>query len=321
MTMTNGTVETLKRAIPYIKLYRGKAFVVKVGGDVVRERELVDGIAADLTLLSMLGIRTVLVHGGGSQATEVCRRLGIEPRIVAGRRVTDEQTLEVAKMVYAGTINIDLLGALRRQGSAAVGVSGVDGGLLTARRRDKSLVRPGPDQDAVTVDFGLVGEIEQVNAGFLGYLLDGGQIPVVSSLAADDEGNIYNVNADTVACEIAAALAAEKLLLLTDTVGLLGDPADSSSLISYADIEEVQALRQRGAIAGGMLPKVEACIRALERGVRRTHILDGRRPGALLVEIFTNAGCGTMIVDSRERQSYLAELARAGPRGASGRER
>jgi acetylglutamate kinase len=306
--MTNGTVETLKRAIPYIKLYRGKAFVVKVGGNVVRDRELLDSIAGDVTLLSMVGIRVVLVHGGGPQATEVCERLGIEPRIVAGRRVTDEQTLEVAKMVYAGTINIDLLAALRRQGSQAVGISGVDGQLLTAHRRPKKRVRPAPDEEEVTVDFGLVGDIEQVNAGFLDYLLDGGQIPVVSSLAADDEGSVYNVNADTVACEIAAALSAEKLLLLTDAAGLLEDPDDSSSLVSYTDIQGVEALKEKGAIGGGMLPKVDACIRALDRGVRRTHILDGGRPGALLVEVFTNAGCGTMIVDSRERQSYLAEI-------------
>jgi acetylglutamate kinase len=252
----------------------------------------------------MVGIQVVLIHGGGPQATELSRRLGIEPQIVAGRRVTDEETLEVAKMVYAGTINIDILSALRRNGTQAVGISGVDGQLLTATRRDSKRVRPAPDEEEVTVDFGLVGDIAAVNAEFLRFLLDGGQVPVVSSLASDDQGNIYNVNADTVAGEIAAALAADKLLLVTDSDGLLEDPADPTSLVSYTDIAGIEELRKKGSLAGGILPKVEACTRALERGVRRTHILGGKRPGALLVEVFTNAGCGTMIVDDRERQSY-----------------
>jgi acetylglutamate kinase len=298
------TVITLKRAIPYIRLYKGRTFVVKVGGQLLQRKELLDDIAADLTLLHQVGIQIVLIHGGGPQASELCKKLGIEPQIVAGRRITDEPTLEVAKMVYAGTLNINILTALRRHGTPAVGISGVDGQLLTARRREKKEIQPSPQEEPVMVDFGFVGDIEHVNVEFLQFLLGGGQVPVISSFASDDEGNLYNVNADTVAQYIATALQAEKLMILTDTDGVLGNVAEPSSLISYTDIEEIEQLKQQGKIVGGMLPKVDACTRALKGGVRRTHILNGSRAGALLVEIFTNGGCGTMIVNQRERQSY-----------------
>lgn len=308
------SVAHLKRAIPYIQLYKGKTFVVKIGGRILQRQEILDEVAADITMLHQVGIQIAVVHGGGPQASELCTKLGIEPQIIAGRRITDEKVLEVTKMVYAGKLNVDLLNALQRHGSSAVGLSGVDGNLLLAHRRDKKKVQAAPHTEAVEVDFGFVGEIERVNIPFLEYFLHGGLIPVISSLATDGRGTVFNVNADTVAEQIAQALRADKLLILTDTDGVLADPQLPSSLISYTDIDEITRLCEEGQISGGMLPKVEACLRALKGGVRRTHILNGTRNGALLVEIFTNAGCGTMIVDHLEHQSYLQmELERQQP--------
>ncbi len=299
------SVAHLKRAIPYIQLYKNKTFVVKIGGKILQRQDILDELAADITMLHHVGIHIAVVHGGGPQATELCSKLGIEPQIVAGRRITDENVLEVAKMVYAGKLNIDILNALQSHGPSAVGISGVDGNLLIAHRREKKKIQPTPNEEAVEVDFGYVGDIERVNISFLDYLLRGDLIPVISSLATDGRGTIYNVNADTVAEQIARALAADKLLILTDTDGVLEDPKDPSTLISYTDIEEISRMCGQGKISGGMLPKVDACIRALKGGVRRTHILNGTRNGALLVEVFTNAGCGTMIVDHFEHQSYM----------------
>jgi len=289
----------LKQAIPYIRMYKGKIFVVKVGGRVVGRKEMLDALVEDVCLLQQVGIRVVLVHGGGNQATELSKRLGIEPKIVDGRRVTDAQTLEVAKMVYAGTLNVDILATFRAHETPAVGVSGVDAGLVIAKKRAVG-----------AVDYGFVGDIESVDPRVLNTLLDAGMTPVVACLGADAEGGVLNINADSVAEAVARALKAEKLVVVTDTEGILNDVANPSSLVSYADIEEVLAMQASGRLAGGMLPKVAACIRALQGGVRRTHIINGLKPGALLRETFTNAGCGTMIVEKRERQEYQAvELA------------
>ncbi|MEK7858251.1 MAG: acetylglutamate kinase [Elusimicrobiota bacterium] len=295
----------LKQAIPYIRLYKGKIFVVKVGGRVVGRRDMLDSLIEDICLLQQVGIQIVLVHGGGDQATDLSRKLGFEPEIVAGRRVTDAKALEVAKMVYAGTLNIDILSSFRAHHSPAVGVSGVDGILITARKRPKKMMEKTPGAEPVEVDFGFVGDIEKVNPGVLQHLLQGGLTPVVSCLGCDDEGGILNINADSVAEAIARALGAEKLVIVTDTEGLLKDVSNPGSLVSYADAEEVQAFKAQGILTGGMLPKVDACLSALKGGVRRTHIINGTKPNALLRETFTNAGCGTMIVERRERQSYL----------------
>lgn len=289
----------LKQAIPYIRLYKGKIFVVKVGGRVVGRKEMLDALVEDVCLLQQVGIRVVLVHGGGSQATDLSKRLGIEPKLIDGRRVTDAQTLEVAKMVYAGTLNVDILATFRAHETPAVGVSGVDAGLVVAKKRAVG-----------AVDYGFVGDIESVDPKVLNTLLDAGMTPVVACLGADAEGGVLNINADSVAEAVARALKAEKLVVVTDTEGILNDVANPGSLVSYADIEEVEAMKASGRLTGGMLPKVAACIRALQGGVRRTHIINGLKPGALLRETFTNAGCGTMIVEKRERQAYQAvELA------------
>ena len=298
----------LKGALGYVRAYRGKTFVVKAGGEVLGDERTRDALAAQVGLLHSLGIRCVLVHGGGPQATALGRRLGIEAAIVAGRRVTDDAQLEIAKMTFAGTVRVDLLAALRRSHVAAVGLTGVDADLLTASRRPQQPVR---DDDGVLrlVDFGHVGDIERVDVSVLETLLAGGFVPVVSSLAGDADGNVYNVNADTVAERIAIALKAAKLLVLTGAPGLLRDASDPTTVLSFADASDVEALVQSGAVSGGMRPKVAACLRAAEGGVERIHILDGRSPDALLLEVFTGAGCGTMIVRRKEQEAFAdAEL-------------
>ncbi|PCI36317.1 MAG: acetylglutamate kinase [Elusimicrobia bacterium] len=298
------TIIGLKKAIPYIRLYKNKVFVVKVGGKILEKKKALAALCEDVTLLQQLGIKLVLVHGGGVQASELSQKLGIEPKFVAGRRVTDTDTLDVAKMVYAGSLNIEILSALRAHQTQAVGISGVDGCLITATKRPLVKIAPGPGEDPIDVDFGHVGDITHVNAAFLENLLDGGSVPVVSSLAADNEGNVLNINADSIAEALAKALNAEKLFFLTDTDGILSDVDDPSSVISYTDIAGIQKLKDSGALKGGMLPKVDACIGALKSGVRRTHIINGTKPDALLLEAFTNAGCGTMIVNAVEQKNY-----------------
>ncbi len=294
----------LKGALRYVRAYRDRVFVVKLGGDVVSDPEVLDHVSAQLALLASLGIRLVVVHGGGPQASSLSRRLGAEPVIVAGRRVTDDQALEVAKMVYAGQLNTDLLAALREHRLQAVGVSGVDADLLTARRRPPVTVVDDAGTPR-TVDYGHVGDIERVDPHVLTTLMDARCVPVIASLAGDDEGNVYNVNADTVAESIAVALGALKLIFLTGAPGVLRDRNDPASLVTFADPDDLTSLMASGALTGGMRPKVEACIRAATSGVERTHIIDGRAPDALLLEVFTGAGCGTMIVGRKEKATYL----------------
>jgi len=294
----------LKGALRYVRAYRDHVFVVKLGGDVLADREVLDQVAAQLALLYSLSIRLVVVHGGGPQASAMSRRLGQEPQLIAGRRVTDSGALEVAKMVYAGLLNTDLLAALREHDIQAVGLSGVDADLLTARRRPP--VRVVDDSGtAREVDFGHVGDIELADPRVLTTLLDARFVPVVASLAGDGDGNVYNVNADTVAESLAVALKAQKLIFLTGAPGVLRDRDDPTSLVTFADPDELAALMASGALSGGMRPKVEACIRAATGGVERTHIIDGRTPDSLLLEVFTGAGCGTMIVGRKEKATYL----------------
>jgi acetylglutamate kinase len=279
-------------------------FVVKLGGDVLSDGGVRDQAATQLALLHSLGIRLVVVHGGGPQATALSRRLGQEPRMVAGRRVTDDAALEVAKMVYAGQLNTDLLAALRAHKVQAVGLSGVDADLLVAHRRPPVSV-VDDDGRSVQVDYGNVGDIERVDPRILVTLMDARFVPVVASLAGDDDGAVYNVNADTVAESIAVALRAQKLIFMTGAPGVLRDRNDSSTLVTFADPDDLAGLMASGALAGGMRPKVEACIRAATSGVERTHIINGRAPDALLLEVFTGAGCGTMIVGRKEKATYL----------------
>lgn len=296
-------IGALKQAIPYIRLYKEKVFVVKAGGRVLQKRETLEALVEEVCLLHQVGVKIILVHGGGPQATELSKRLGLETTIVAGRRVTDAQTLEVAKMVYAGSLSVDILSAFRAHETRAVGLSGVDGKLLTARRRHKKLIEPFPGAPKVEVDFGFVGDIESVDPQVLLHILGGNAVPVISPLACDDQGNVFNVNADSIAEAVARSFKAEKLIIMTDTDGILKDAKDPASIVSYADIEEIEQLKASGALSGGMLPKVEGAIAALKGGVRRAHIINGIRAGALLTEIFTNAGCGTMIVAKKEPEN------------------
>jgi acetylglutamate kinase len=294
----------LKGALRYVRAYRDHVFVVKMGGDIQADPEILDAVAGQVSLLASLGIQLVVVHGGGPQATALSRRLGAEPRMVAGRRVTDDQGLEVAKMVYAGSLNTDVVAALRENEVQAVGLTGVDGHLLTARRRPPVAVRTD-EGTTETVDFGHVGDIEAADPRLLVTLMQARFVPVVASLAGDDDGHVYNVNADTVAETIAVALKAQKLIFMTGAPGVLRDRDNPSSLVTFADPDDLKELIASGALAGGMRPKVESCIRAATGGVERTHIIDGRAPDSLLLEVFTGAGTGTMIVGRKEKATYL----------------
>ena len=294
----------LKGALRYVRAYRDHSFVVKLGGDVISDVEALDHVAGQLGLLHSLGIRIVVVHGGGPQASALLRRLGHEPQLVAGRRVTDDAALEVAKLVYPGLLSTELLSALRSHQVQGVGISGVDADLITAHRRPPVSVTA---DDGITrmVDYGHVGDIDSVDPRVLLTLLEARFVPVVASLAGDGEGNVYNVNADTVAETLAIALKAEKLIFLTGAPGVLRDRNDPSSLVAFADPDDLAELLKSGRIEGGMRPKVEACIRAATGGVERTHIIDGRLHDSLLLEVFTGSGAGTMIVGRKEKATYL----------------
>lgn len=294
----------LKGALRYVRAYRDHVFVVKLGGEVLKDQHALDGVAAQVSLLHSLGIRLVVVHGGGPQASALSRRLGAEPVIVAGRRVTDDAALEVATMVYAGSLNTAVLASLRSHQLQGVGLSGVDADLLVARRRPPVEVVDDAGKTA-TVDYGHVGDIVSVDPRVLVTLMESRFVPVVASLAGDGDGRVYNVNADTVAETIAIALRAQKLIYLTSVPGVLRDPKDPSSLVAFADPDDLAALAKTGALTGGMRPKVEACVRAATGGVERTHIIDGLAPDSLLLEVFTGSGNGTMIVGRKEKATYL----------------
>lgn len=298
-------VNGLKDALEYTRLYREQIFVVKLGGEVLSSSDALDNVAVQVALLESLSIRVLVVHGGGPQASELSRRMGLEPEIVAGRRVTSPEVLEVAKMIYGGRINIDVVAALRGHGVSAVGLTGIDAGLVTVHRRPPVEITDD-DGTTRTVDFGRVGDVDAVDTTLLDVLLPRGHVPVVASLAADRSGAVMNVNADTLAAHLASALGAEKLIYLTGAPGLLRDAGDPSTLVAFAAPEDLQALLGSGSIKGGMRPKVEACLQAVSGGVRRTHIIDGRTPDGLLLELFTGSGSGTMIVGEREKRSYEA---------------
>jgi acetylglutamate kinase len=301
---TTKGIAGLKGALRYVRAYRDQVFVVKLGGDVLSDPETLDGVAGQLALLTSLGIRIVVVHGGGPQATALSRRLGSEPRLVAGRRITDDGALDVAKMVYAGQINVNLLAALRDHRVQAVGLSGVDAELITAHRRPPVTVVDDTGA-TVRVDYGHVGDIDRVDPRVLVTLMEARMVPVVASLAGGESDEVFNVNADTMAEALAVALRAEKLIFLTGAPGVLRDRNDPSTLVTFADPDDLAGLMANGVLSGGMRPKVEACIRAATGGVERTHIIDGRAPDALLLEVFTGAGCGTMIVGRKEKATYL----------------
>lgn len=285
-------VNVLREALPFIRRFKDCTFVVKFGGEIADDADRLVSFCEELALCAQVGIRIVVVHGGGKQATEIGARLGIDAAIVNGRRVTDERTLDVVKMVFAGKLNTEILGALRRAGIRAVGLSGVDADLLRARRRPPQDVVDAATGERRTIDYGFVGDILEVDPAVLVTLAKGGFVPVIASLAADDEGTVYNVNADTVASAIAQSLKAEKLIVATNVPGLLGRDGEVVSLLTGA---EARILIAEGVVRGGMIPKVEASLAALEGGCGAVHLVDGTRPGALLDEVFTTGGNGTMV--------------------------
>jgi acetylglutamate kinase len=285
-------ISALRHAVPYLALFRGRTFVVKVGGGALGDARATAGVVEQLAALHHLGVHVVLVHGGGPQANELSRRLALEVRQVAGRRVTDAATLEVVTWALNGDANTRLLAACRAARLPAVGLSGVDADLVVARRRPPVVVDGEPEP----VDYGFVGDVERVNPKVLLHLVAGGFVPVVSPLAADADGNRLNLNADGVAAALAVALGASKLILLTDAPGLLADPADPASLVSYLDLAGLDRLRRAGRITNGMLPKARAIEQALAGGIERAHLVSWRSRDAVLLELFTNEGAGTLVV-------------------------
>jgi acetylglutamate kinase len=284
---TGEHIGSLIQALPYIQRFRGKTVVVKYGGNAMINEELKSAVIQDVILLSASGIRVVLVHGGGPEIEAMLKALGKESRFVRGLRYTDEETMEVVQMVLCGRVNKDIVTLIQGAGGKALGLCGIDGALLQARR-----LRPGGE------DLGLVGDIEAVDTSVLDAVLESGAIPVISSVAlglGEDAGRCLNVNADTAAARIAAAMAAEKLILMTDVRGILRDVQDPGSLIKSITLAELEALIREGIINKGMIPKAECCTLALEGGVKGAHIIDGRLPHALLIELFTDEGIGTMI--------------------------
>ena len=275
--------EVLVEALPYIQRFRGAVVVVKYGGNAMVDAELARAVAADLVLLRAVGLRPVVVHGGGPQISDLMERLGKQPEFRDGLRVTDAETVDIARMVLVGKVNRDIVSAINVHGPLAVGISGEDAGLILASARNP--------------DLGFVGEVAAVNPGILHRLLAEDLIPVVSTIGSDAEGQAYNINADTVAGAVAAALGAEKAIFLTDIAGLLLDVDDPESLVSRIDATELDAMIGSGRLSGGMIPKVAAAADAVRHGVGSAHLLDGRIPHVLLLELFSDEGAGTMITD------------------------
>jgi len=288
-------VAALKHAAPYIRMFKHKTFVLKAGGELFATPESTRHFLEQLSILHELGIRIVLVHGGGPQSTELAASLGVESQFIDGRRVTSQASLEIATMVLNGQINTRILAACRDIQIPAVGISGVDAGLIRAHKRPPVNVE---GRDTGPVDYGFVGDIDSVDADVLRTQLASGLVPVISPLSADESGTLLNINADTVAAALAAALSAEKLILVTGAPGILEDRQDPGSLISYIDLAGLQRLREAGLLAEGMLPKATAIAAAIRDGVERVHVISHKLPDSLLLEVFTNEGNGTLVVEN-----------------------
>ena len=285
-------VSALKHAAPYIRLFKGKVFVLKAGGEIFADAARTSALMEQVGILHQVGIRVVLIHGGGPQSTELATALGLDTTFIDGRRVTDDASLDVATMVLNGQINTRVLAACRDMHIPAVGISGVDAGLIKAHRRP-----PVEREGQESIDYGFVGDIDSVETDVLVKQLDNGLMPVVSPLSCDESGTLLNINADTVAAALAAELNAEKLILLTGAAGVLEDVSDPRSLISYIDRAALDKLRDDGKLADGMLPKAAAIDSALANGVSRVHVISYKVPDSLLLEVFTNEGTGTLVVN------------------------
>jgi acetylglutamate kinase len=289
-------LDLLREALPYIQRFQGHTFVVKLSGKVTEAHDNLASLAEELALLHQVGIRICVIHGGGKQLSDLAKKLGVEQTIIEGRRVTDDATLEMAKMIFAGKINTDILAALRQRGIEAVGLSGVDGNIVHAERRPPKEILNRETGERAQVDFGHVGDVVQINTRLLTVLLDHGYLPVISSLGADDDGMVFNINADTIAAEIAVQLRAEKLILLSDVDGIYLQADDPTTKVSRLTLSEAEHLIQSGTATGGMIPKLQSIATLLHRGVHTAHLISGTNRNALLSEIFTDKGTGTMIV-------------------------
>ena len=274
--------EVLTQALPYIKRYNGKIVVIKYGGNAMINESLKQQVMEDIVLLWLIGVKVVLVHGGGPEINDIMGKLGKKPEFVDGLRVTDRETVDIVQMVLAGKVNKTLVNLLEKQGGRAIGISGMDGRLIEARMKDERL--------------GYVGKITKINIKPVFDLLDNGYIPVISTVGCDRDGNTYNINGDTAAAYVAGALEAERLIMMTDIAGILRDKDDPSTLIPYITVAEARNLYDEGVISGGMIPKVECCIEALEHGVNNVVIMDGRIPHSILMELLTDEGAGTMVM-------------------------
>ncbi len=273
--------EVLTAALPYIKRYTGKVVVVKYGGNAMIDEQLKTQVMEDIVLLWLIGVKIVLVHGGGPEINDLMAKLGKKAQFVDGLRVTDKETVDIVQMVLAGKVNKTLVNLLETKGGKAMGISGMDGGLIEAKMKDARL--------------GYVGKITRINIDPVNDLLEKGYIPVISTVGCDKEGNTYNINGDTAAAYIAGALSAERLIMMTDIAGLLRDKDDVSTLIPEVTVEEAAKLREEGVISGGMIPKVECCVEAINEGVKNVVIMDGRVPHSILMELLTDEGAGTMV--------------------------
>ena len=294
--MHQARLDLLREALPYIQRFQGKTFVVKLSGKATEDAANLASLAEELALIHQVGIRLSVVHGGGKQLSDLALRLGVEQTIINGRRVTDDATLEMAKMIFAGKINTDILAALRQRGVEAVGLSGVDGNIVQALRRPPKAVLNRETGVSEEVDFGHVGDIVEINSRLLHVLLDQGYLPVVSSLGADADGMVFNINADTIASEIAVRLQAEKLILLSDVDGICLRQGEPETKLSRLTADDAEALIRDGTATGGMIPKLQSIVALLRRGVRSAHIINGSLRNALLSEVFTDEGTGTMII-------------------------
>ncbi len=282
--------EVLTQALPYIQKYYGKTVVIKYGGNAMVDEKLKEQVMEDIVLLWLVGVRVVLVHGGGPEISDLMGRLGKEPVFIDGLRVTDKETADIVQMVLAGKVNKTLVNLLECHGGKAMGISGMDGRLIEASPKDERL--------------GYVGRIDRVNIDAVEDLLEKGYIPVVSTLGCDRDGNTYNINGDTAAAYIAGALGAERMIMMTDTAGILRDKNDPTTLIPSVTLAEAKALFSEGIISGGMIPKVECCVEAIHRGVRNVTIMDGRIPHAILMELLTDEGAGTVVAEGKEVRKH-----------------
>lgn len=274
--------EVLVQVLPYIQRYNGKTVVIKYGGNAMINEALQDAVMTDIVLLRSVGVNVVLVHGGGPEINDMLKRIGKESRFVGGLRYTDEETVEVVQMVLAGKVNKHLVQLLTCHGGQAVGLCGLDGDMIQAKKHDAG------------EDIGFVGDIVKINTKVINDAIASGYIPVISTVGGGENGEVYNINADTAAARMASCLHAEKLLLMTDISGLLRDKDDESTLIQEVKVSEIPSLKAQGIISGGMIPKIDCCVEAVRRGVHRTNIIDGRIPHSILIELFTDAGIGTM---------------------------